>query len=65
MIKPRLSDASSAELTLCLKNSFSPEVKVTLAPDCKTEPAIMKELERQYGVKEKIITEITEEVLKI
>ena len=44
-IKPRLNGASDAEISLCLRNCLSKEVKNKLAPDCKTAESILKELE--------------------
>ena len=65
VIKPRLCGASDAAMAMCLKNCLSKDVKTLLAPDCKSEKSIMKELERQYGVKDRIITQILEDVMKV
>ena len=43
VIKPWLVSASVSELALCLKNCLSSGVIDKLAPDCKTETAILAE----------------------
>ena len=62
VIRPRLSGSSDAEVTLCLKNCLSKKVKDKLAPDCRTEDGILKELERKYGATDRIVNRILEEV---
>ena len=63
IMKPRLVGASEAGLAMCIKACLPKEVKSKLSPDCKSEAAIMKEMERQYGVK--VVNQIIEDVLKL
>ena len=63
IIKPRLTGASSAEVTMCLKSCLSDKVKDKLTPDCRKEEAILNELDRQFGAKDKIINKVLDEVL--
>ena len=65
VIKPRLQGASDAEISMCLLGCLSKTVKEKLTPDCKTEVAILQELNRQYGVKDRVINQIIEDVLEI
>ena len=62
IMKPRLVGASEAELAMCIKACLPKEVKSKLSPDCKSEAAIMKEMERQYGVN--VVNQIIKDVLK-
>ena len=61
----RLVGASDAELAFCLKNCLPSDVIDTLAPDCKTETAILAELRRQYGGKDRVINHILEDVANL
>ena len=62
VIKPRLVGASEAEMSMCLRNCLSQEVKKKLTPDCETENDLLAELDRQYGMKDRVINQILSDV---
>ena len=52
-------------MSMCLLNCLSQEVKKKLTPDCKTESALLAELDRQYGMKDRVINQILSDVMTL
>ena len=65
VIKPRLAGSSEAEISMCLRSCLSKDFKGKLTPDCKSEEAILQELDRQYGVKDRVINQIIDDVMEM
>ena len=50
---------------MCLRSCLSKVVKGKLTHDCKSEEAILQELDRQYVIKDRVINQIIDDVMEM